>query len=463
MFRIFNTLSREVEEFKPLEDNKIKMYSCGPTVYDYAHIGNFRTFVTVDFLKRFLRWKNYQVISVMNITDIDDKTIMRANEEGVPLSTITKRYEDAFFEDLKTLNCEKAQFHPRATEHIKEMIEICRELEKQQLTYISQGSLYFRINSFKNYGKLSQIDKEGILEGARVDNDEYEKESARDFVLWKAKKEGEPFFDSPWGEGRPGWHLECSAMSRKYLGETFDIHTGGVDLIFPHHENEIAQSEGASGKEPVKYWFHIEFLLVSGEKMSKSKGNFFTLRDLLKEGYDPMAIRFLLLSVPYRKKLNFTLEGIDASKSSIKRLESFKARIVEEKKKLKEEISEGEKEIASLKKKFEESLDDDLNTAESLGFLFDAVRVGNSLMDKGEMDYPSLNLLEEFVSEFENIFGISLSREEILDEEIEKMIKEREELRKRKEFAEADKIRDELKEKGIVLEDTANGVRWRRE
>lgn len=462
MFRIYNTLSKEVENFIPIEDNLVKIYSCGPTVYDYAHIGNFRTFVTVDFLRRFLKWKNYKVFSVMNITDIDDKTIKRANEEGVSLSVVTKRYEDAFFEDLATLNCQRADVHPRATEHIKEMLEICKSLESKGLTYMSQGSLYYRIGSFKSYGILSKIDKEGILEGARVDSDEYEKESPRDFVLWKAKREGEPFWASPWGEGRPGWHLECSAMSRKYLGETFDIHTGGVDLIFPHHENEIAQSEGASGKPPVKYWFHIEFLLVESEKMSKSKGNFYTLRDLLEKGYDPMAIRLLLLSVPYRKRLNFTLEGVEGQKSSLKRLSAFKLRLKEEKNRIKEE-SEPNEEIVSLRKKFDSSLDDDLNSAEAIGALFESVRITNSLMDKGEIGYKSLSIVEKLVSDFETIFGIPLLKEDLLDEEIESKIKERENLRKMKNFAEADKIRDELKKKGIILEDTPNGVRWRKE
>jgi cysteinyl-tRNA synthetase len=464
MLRIFNTLSREIEEFKPIDFPKVKMYSCGPTVYDYAHIGNFRTFVTVDFLRRYLKWKKYEVLSVMNITDIDDKTIKKSNEEGVSLKDVTLKYENAFFEDLKTLNCMKSDIHPRATEHIDEMIQLCTDLEKKGLTYISQGSLYFRISSFEKYGILSKIDKEGILEGARIDSDEYEKESARDFVLWKGKKEGEPFWGSPWGDGRPGWHLECSAMSRKYLGEMFDIHTGGVDLIFPHHENEIAQSCGATGIEPVKYWFHIEHLLVNGEKMSKSKGNFYTLRDLVQKGYDPMAIRFLLLSVPYRKRLNFTLEGIESAKSSIKRIESFKIRLEDEKEKYqKTESLFNLEELKNLKKKFEESLEDDLNTAEALGGIFEYIREANSLMDKGEFSKEGVDLSFELISEFEEIFGISVYKKEILKEEVERKILEREEARKRKDFALADKIRNELKEKGVILEDTPKGVRWRKE
>lgn len=464
MLRIFNTLSRKVEEFKPLDYPKVKMYSCGPTVYDYAHIGNFRTFVTVDFLRRYLKWKKYEVLSVMNITDIDDKTIKKSNEEGVSLKDVTLKYENAFFEDLETLNCVRSDIHPRATEHIEEMIELCKDLEKKGLTYISQGSLYYRISSFEKYGILSKIDKEGILEGARIDSDEYEKESARDFVLWKGKKDGEPYWSSPWGDGRPGWHLECSAMSKKYLGEVFDIHTGGVDLIFPHHENEIAQSCGATGLEPVKYWFHIEHLLVNGEKMSKSKGNFFTLRDLLQKGFDPMAIRFLLLSVPYRKRLNFTLEGIDSAKSSIKRIESFKIRIEDEKEKYQNIESQSNlEELKNHKKRFEESLEDDLNTAEALGGIFEYIREANSLMDKGEFSKEGVNLSFELLSEFEEIFGISISRRESLEKEVERKILEREEARKKKDFALADKIRNELKEKGVILEDTPKGVRWRKE
>lgn len=464
MFKIFNTLSREIEEFKPLEFPKVKMYSCGPTVYDYAHIGNFRTFVTIDFLRRYLKKKNYEVFSVMNITDIDDKTIKKSNEEKVPLKEVTLKYENAFFEDLKTLNCLKSDIHPRATEHIEEMIELCKNLEKRGFTYLSQGSLYYRISSFEKYGILSKIDKDGIIEGARVDSDEYEKESARDFVLWKGKKEGEPFWESPWGEGRPGWHLECSAMSKKYLGEVFDIHTGGVDLIFPHHENEIAQSCGATGVEPVKYWFHIEHLLVNGEKMSKSKGNFYTLRDLLQKGFDPMAIRFLLLSVPYRKRLNFTLEGIESARNSIKRIESFKMRLEDEKEKYQNEEKEHKYiELLNFKKKFDNSLDDDLNTAESLGGLFEFIREANNSLDRGEFDRNSLKLSFELLSDFEEIFGIPLSKEKTLEEEVERKIREREEARKRKDFALADAIRKELKEKGIILEDTPKGVRWRKE
>jgi cysteinyl-tRNA synthetase len=463
MFRIFNTLTREVDEFVPAAPPKVKVYSCGPTVYDFAHIGNFRTFVSIDLLLRFLKWKGCDVLSVMNITDIDDKTIRRSVEEGVELGVVTKKYENAFFEDLQKLNCEKCDVYPRATEHIAEMLEICGELEKKGLTYVSGDSLYFRIAGFDNYGKLSRIDKEGILEGARIDSDEYEKESARDFVLWKGKKENEPFWKSPWGDGRPGWHLECSAMSRKYLGPTFDIHTGGVDLVFPHHENEIAQSEGASGCPPVRHWFHCEFLLVNGEKMSKSKGNFYTLRDLLEKGYDPMAIRYLLLSVPYRRRLNFTLEGIDSARTALKRLESFKIRLKEESgKSAGTSAGEPDGELARLRIRYDGSLDDDLNTPEALAALFETVRVANGLMDKGAFGKASFDLCEKLFEDFSMVFGIEIGSFGSLEEEVERKIREREDARKRKDFALSDRIRDDLKEMGIVLEDTPNGARWRK-
>jgi cysteinyl-tRNA synthetase len=462
MVKIYNTISRAIEDFEPTAPGKVGIYSCGPTVYDYAHIGNFRTFVSVDFLRRFLKWEGYDVVSVTNITDIDDKTIKRSVEEGVKLEVVTDRFTEAFFKDLETLNCLRSDVHPRATEHIEEMLEICRELEKNGLTYVSGGSLYFRIGAFGNYGKLSRVDKEGILENARIDNDEYEKESARDFVLWKAKKGDEPSWSSPWGEGRPGWHLECSAMSKKYLGRRFDIHTGGVDLVFPHHENEIAQSEGASGLSPVKYWFHIEFLLVNGEKMSKSKGNYFTLRDLLEKGLDAQAIRYLLLSVPYRRQLNFTIEGVESAKSALRRLQAFKARFDEYRE---QDLSSGPdktREVGDFAKGFRESLENDLNTAEALAATFEAVRAANTLMDNKEFSKEAFNIVKDLLSGFETVFGISLDTDETLEEEVERKIREREEARKSKDFALADSIRDELKNRGIILEDTPKGVRWRK-
>jgi len=462
MIKLYNTLTRTLEEFKPANPPKVGIYSCGPTVYDFAHIGNFRTFTSVDLLRRFLKWEGFDVTCVMNITDIDDKTIRRSADEGVSLEVVTDRFTEAFYRDLATLNCARAEVHPRATGHIPEMLEICRDLEKNGMTYVSGGSLYFRIGAFGNYGRLSRIDKEGMLEGARVDNDEYEKESARDFVLWKAKKGDEPSWESPWGEGRPGWHLECSAMSRKYLGESFDIHTGGVDLVFPHHENEIAQSEGASGVPPVKYWFHIEFLLVNGEKMSKSKGNYFTLRDLLDKGLDPQAIRYLLLSVPYRRQLNFTIEGVESAKSALRRLQGFRSRLDElDASKLSNSPVNAE-EIGRFAEAFKEAMENDLNTAEALAALFEAVRVANTLMDNGGFSKEAFEAVSKLLDDFEAVFGISLETSVSIEEEVEKKIAEREAARKAKNFALADSIRDELKSRGIILEDTPKGVRWRR-
>jgi len=310
MLKLQNTLTRALEEFKPLEGNTVRMYACGPTVYDYGHIGNFRTFVAVDVLRRYLKYLGYEVLHVMNITDVEDKIIRRMLESGQSLEEYTEFYTQAFLEDTKALNIEQPEVIPRATKHIPEMVELMKRLADTEHTYTSDGSLYYRIGSFPGYGKLSGLKLETDVLRARIDSDEYEKDDARDFVLWKEpKEEKEPRWESPFGEGRPGWHLECSAMSMKYLGESFDIHCGGVDLIFPHHENEIAQSEGATGKPFVRHWVHSEFLLVEGEKMAKSKGNYYTVRDLIAQGYSPMAIRYLLLSVPYRTQLNFMLEG----------------------------------------------------------------------------------------------------------------------------------------------------------
>jgi cysteinyl-tRNA synthetase len=314
--KFYNTLTRHLDSFKPIEKDTVKIYSCGPTVYDYAHIGNFRSYIFSDLLRRFLKYEGYKVIHTMNLTDVDDKTIRRSNEENMSLKEYTDKYIKVFFEDLETLNIEKVEYYPRATEHINEMIELIKKLDKNGYTYEADGSIYFNISKFKEYGKLSKIDLSGMKSGVRIDVDEYNKEDVRDFVLWKGKKEGEPFWETEYGAGRPGWHIECSAMSSKYLGETFDIHTGGVDLIFPHHENEIAQSECASGKKFVNYWLHCAHLIVNGEKMSKSKGNFYTLRDLLKKGYSPKAIRYLLLSTNIM--LSWHLAGSTASRKLFK-------------------------------------------------------------------------------------------------------------------------------------------------
>ncbi|MBL8189302.1 MAG: cysteine--tRNA ligase, partial [Acidobacteria bacterium] len=332
MLKLYNTLSNQVEEFKPLEANKASMYVCGPTVHDFAHIGNFRTFLFADLLRRYLKFKGYKVHHVMNITDVDDKIIRKSIEKGQSLRDYTEIYTNYFFEDLYALGAEAPEEILRATDHIPEMVDIIKRLDANGHTYESEGSTYFRINTFDGYGKLSKVKFEGNVVGAseRVDSDEYEaKENARDFVLWKAAKPDEPFWETELGKGRPGWHIECSAMSMKALGETFDIHAGGIDLVFPHHENEIAQSEGATGKPFVRYWVHAEFLMVEGQKMSKSLGNFFTFRDLVEKGYTPRAIRYLLLSAPHHKQLNFTLEGLRGAESTVARLNDFRQRLTE--------------------------------------------------------------------------------------------------------------------------------------
>ncbi len=461
MIRLTNTMTRRVEEFKPLVEGRAGLYSCGPTVYDFAHIGNFRTFCAVDLLKRFLAWEGLEVRHVCNLTDIDDRTIARSQAEGVPLDDVTGRFAKAFFEDMAALKCLPADVFPRATEHMKEMFDILEALEAKGHAYSSGGSLYFRIRSFPSYGELSRLDSREILDGARVDSDGYEKESARDFVLWKGMKEGEPFWESPWGKGRPGWHLECSAMSRRYLGDTFDIHAGGVDLIFPHHENEIAQSRGATGKEPVRYWFHVEHLLVNGEKMSKSKGNFHTLRELLEKGQDAEAIRYLLLSVPYRRQLNFTMDGLDAAKASLRRIRDFAARFAD-RTTAKGENPELARTLSGYRKALKETLEEDLNTALALAALFDGIRAANSAMDSGGLTEDARREVAMLIEDFEKVFGLEALPNLSLDKEIEGLIARRQEARKAKRFAEADRIRDELKARGIVLEDTPQGVRWKK-
>jgi len=461
MIRFYNTLSRRIEPFEPLEEGKVGLYTCGPTVYDVAHIGNFRTFLWEDLLKRFLRWEGFEVRHVKNLTDIDDKTISRAAEERIPVSELTQRYTDAFFEDLETLNCQPADLFPRATEHIPDMLALVGELEAKGLTYVSQGSVYFRIAGLPEYGCLCTVDLDGNLDGARIDSDEYEKESARDFVLWKAAKEGEPSWDSPWGKGRPGWHLECSAMSRKYLGEVFDIHTGGVDLVFPHHENEIAQSRGASGKAPVRYWLHAEHLLVEGEKMSKSKGNFHTPRDLYDRGVDPMSLRYLLLSMSYRKQLNFTFDGLDAAKAALGRVRDFTVRLKD--KTLTSGVNPELKGILEgHAHAFREALRDDLNTAAALAALFDAIRAANTAMDAGELTEDAHEEAGTLINAFTDVFGVPAWETVLIPSEIEVLIEKRQQARKKKDFAEADRIRAELKSRGILLEDTPQGVRWKK-
>ena len=379
--KLFNTLTRKKELIKPIKDKEIKIYSCGPTVYDFAHIGNFRAYICSDILKRYLKYSGFKVKHVMNITDVDDKTIKGSNKEGISLKEYTSRYEKAFFDDLEKLNIEKADVFPRATEHIPEMVQIIKNLLKNKIAYQSEdGSVYYDISKFKDYGKLSHTKVKQLKEGARVKQDSYEKEEGKDFALWKSydDEDGDVFWETEIGKGRPGWHIECSAMSMKHLGEHFDIHGGGVDLVFPHHENEIAQSEGSTKKKFVNYWFHNEHLLVNGQKMSKSLGNFFTLRDLLGKGFNSRAIRYLLLSANYRIQLNFTEEAVKASENAVQRLSDFIIKLREIKSN--DENKDIKKIIQKTKKDFEKAMDDDLNISGALSAIFDFVKEINTLM-----------------------------------------------------------------------------------
>jgi cysteinyl-tRNA synthetase len=460
--RYYNTLSREVEEFVPLRAGEVGLYTCGPTVHDYAHIGNFRTYLWEDLLRRHLEYRGYRVRQVMNITDIDDKTIAKSMQAGVTLDEYTERYTRAFFEDLDALSIQRAEVYPRATTHIPEMVRLVLDLKRQGRLYESKGSLYFRIAGFPSYGRLSRCNPAETSEHARIDSDDYDKDNPRDFVVWKARRDEEPYWDTELGPGRPGWHLECSAMAMKYLGESFDIHTGGVDNIFPHHENEIAQSEGATGRPFVRYWLHSSHLIVEGEKMSKSRGNFFTLRDLQARGYVPRTIRYLLVSVHYRKQLNFTFEGLGQAQAALCRLDDLVYRLDHE------AIPEGARgplaaAAAAAREGMLESLDNDLNTAAALGHLFDLVREANSALDGGQARSGDVAALREALSIIERIFGIALGAEACLDGEVEALIRRRDEARGARNFAEADRIRDELQRRGILLEDTPQGVRWKRQ
>jgi cysteinyl-tRNA synthetase len=463
MLRLRNTLTRAQEEFRPLEGNTVRMYACGPTVYDYGHIGNFRTFVAVDVLRRYLKYLGYEVFHVMNITDVEDKIIRNMLEQGRTLEDYTEFYTQEFLKDCDSLNIQRPELMPYATQHIPEMISIMNRLSDTGHTYKSDGSLYFSIASFPEYGKLSGLKLEGNIAGARVDVDEYEKADARDFVLWKGpKEEGEPRWNSPFGEGRPGWHLECSAMSMKYLGESFDIHCGGVDLIFPHHENEIAQSEGATGKPFVRFWVHAEFLLVEGEKMSKSKSNFYTSRDLIKQGYSAAAIRYLLLSVPYRTQLNFTLEGLRSAEAALEKLRNFRRRVKDF------EGTAGSRarfqEIVSRAREgFEAGMNDDLNTSKALAAIFELVRDVNIAIDSNEFGADDRASVLNLLQQTDSVLGVLGEEQELmLDPEINQKIEERNAARRSRNFQLADQIRSELAGRGIILEDTPQGTKWKR-
>jgi cysteinyl-tRNA synthetase len=460
--QLYNTASHQLEPFSPMDGKTVRMYSCGPTVYNHVHIGNLRAFTFQDILRRYLRHSGYEMFQVMNITDVEDKIIRGAKANGQTIQEYTAEYARAFEEDCRTLRLERPEKITPATEHIPEMIEMIARLAENGHTYQSEGSTYYRISTFEGYGKLSRLDVGGIKAGARVDQDEYEKDDARDFVLWKAAKPDEPHWESPFGPGRPGWHIECSAMAMKYLGETFDIHTGGIDLVFPHHENEIAQAEGATGKPFVRYWIHAEHLLVDNQKMSKSLGNFYTLRDLTAQGYSPESIRYLLSSVPHRKQLNFTFDGLRAASTAIERLRNFARRI--ETGSFAEGRNERIAELASeARKHFEAGMDDDLNTAQAQAAVFEFIRELNTLMDQGAFLAGNLADARGVLDLFDSIFDVlrADAAGHMPAEEIEKLIEERLAARKNHEWARSDTIRDALKARGVILEDTKAGTRWK--
>ena len=486
MIRFHNTLGGKVEDFVPIEPGLVKLYTCGPTVYDFPHIGNWRAYAFEDLLKRFLIFRGFKVKHVMNITDVDDKTIRGAHNKGLSLEAYTRPFIEAFGRDRDTLNILPANVYPRATEHIPEMIDLVKTLLEKGFAYRKEGSIYFAIDRFPAYGRLSKINLEDLRPGSRGDADEYEKESVHDFALWKAPKEGEPVWETDIGPGRPGWHIECSAMSSKYLGKTFDIHCGGVDNIFPHHENEIAQSEAANGVKFVNYWLHCHHLVVDGEKMAKSKGNFYTLADILTKGYDPREVRLLLLATHYRKMLNFTFEALEQSRAGRNRIRDFLVdlRGVKREGSLSDEVAGL---IEAARAGFISGLEDDLNVSEALASLFSLIEKANALAVAGRVTGGDARALTDFLNEIDGqVLGIEpttvLQKSETRSEanftggdvfvkvdvsgevepDIQKKIAEREEARAARDFKRADEIRQELLAAGIVLEDTKDGVRWKK-
>jgi cysteinyl-tRNA synthetase len=465
MLKIRNTLSGRIEEFRPLRDGEVRFYYCGPTVYNYGHIGNFRSAIAADIVCRYLRFKGYKVTHVMNITDVEDRIIAKSQEAGLSIDDYTAKYIEALWEDADALGCERPDIVPRATRHIPEMVSLIEKLLATDHAYRSDGSIYYRIASFPEYGKLSKINFAGNIAGAseRIDTDRYEKEDARDFALWKEPATAaEPAWDASIGRGRPGWHIECSAMSMKYLGETFDIHAGGIDLVFPHHENEIAQSEGATGKEFVRYWLHFEHLKVDGETMSKSKGNYYTYRDVAAKGYSGAAVRYFLLSVPYNKQINFTFDALAGAEKTVAGLRDFRARLNEAKAAAGVNEALHEATLAAARE-FEEGMDDDLNTSVALAVLHNLTRVVNTALARKKLQQENKTELLELLQRFDtvlNIFGTE--QQEMLDSEIQNLIDERQEARRRRDFGRADEIRIGLADRGIILEDTKDGVRWKR-
>ena len=488
--RLYNTLSGTIDELAPMDGKSLRMYACGPTVYDFGHIGNFRTFLQIDILRRTLKLLGIEVRHVMNITDVDDKIIRNAAAAGIPIDKYTAPFEEAFLEDLEALRVERPEVLARATEHISRMVALIQKLDAAGAAYQTEdGSWYFRLAAFPEYGKLSKKDLSGIEDGARVDVDEYEKDSARDFALWKAAKPGETSWETEIGRGRPGWHIECSAMAMEFLGESFDLHAGGEDLMFPHHENEIAQSETATHKPFARHWMHVRFLLVDGRKMSKSEGNFYTLRDLLLKGYKASAIRLALVSVPYGHQLNFTFDGLIEATNAIERLRTFYQRLTSA------NFATGSNpalQAAAEKAKasYIEALSNDLNTADARAPIFDLVRAANTAIDQGKLFASDRDAILSVLGAFEAVFDVMedrdaeptrravewaekagrmadvapelLARQSLTDEAIDALVAERSQAKKQRNFARADQIRNELAEKGIVIEDSKDGVRWKR-
>lgn len=461
MMQIFNSLTRSLETVEPLEGRTVRMYTCGPTVYNFAHIGNYRAYVFEDLLRRYLKWRGFDVLQVMNLTDVDDKTIRGAMAKGVSLDAFTRPFKDAFFADLRTLNIEKAEHYPAATEHIPEMIVLIQRLIDKGVAYRSDdGSIYFSIDRFPGYGKLAHLDRDGLRSGARVAQDEYEKENAADFALWKAwtPEDGDVAWDSPWGRGRPGWHIECSAMSMKYLGESFDLHTGGVDNLFPHHEDEIAQAEAATGKQFVKYWMHCAHLVVDGKKMSKSLGNFYTLRDVMSRGYAGREIRYVLLGAQYRQSLNFTFGALDAARASLARLDEFRARLTDSAAKTGGQSAPLPVWAERGKKRFTEALDEDLNMPEALAAIFDMVHEGNRAVDAGD---PGAGAATGLLADMDRVLGVlsTGAPDEAADQSVSELVSQRDAARKARKWDESDRLRKQLMDLGWDVKDTPTGTR----
>ncbi|ETX02520.1 MAG: cysteinyl-tRNA synthetase [Candidatus Entotheonella factor] len=462
MLRFYNTMTRQKEDFHPIEPGKVNMYTCGPTVYNYPHIGNYRAYMFEDLLRRYLKYRHYQVTQVMNLTDVEDKIIRDSQQTSMTLDAFTQQYKTAFFEDLKTLNIEAAEVYPEATTHIPEMVDMIQTLLERGYAYEAEGSIYYRIDRFPAYGKLAHFDPSELQRGAsgRIDIDEYDKDDVHDFALWKvwSPEDGDIYWDTALGRGRPGWHIECSAMSMKYLGSHFDIHTGGEDNIFPHHENEIAQSEAATGERFVNYWLHCRHLLVDNQKMSKSLGNFYTLRDLLERGYKPKGLRYALLATHYRQPMNFTLEGISGAENAVQRLLDFMNT-------LQTTDGDGTAEVSALlqqtQTRFEESLDDDLNIAGALGAIFEMVREVNRAIADRQLSPDDAEQVSALMHRFDTVLGV-LAEDDAVDDRAEALLLERQEARKQRDFARADAIRDELQSLGYTVEDSPQGSRLKR-